>query len=199
MSNLTLGRWLSDKVPSLVNDVTLTMQNAVVHNYIAPGLDSYLLNKNDCKVRLFEMTKNQEFYISPHNHRFDFACCVLRGSVIHHLYREGLGIVKELAELGNSVNAYAVYEYVSPGFDKATEYKHKLLGYEIYERETQHYSAGDWYGLRSHQFHSIEFTQGSRVLFLEGANQKATSEFLEPIVNGKIIPYFSVPDWMYKP
>lgn len=188
-----------------VVDVIDTMKNNQINNYIVPGLDSFLLNKADCKVRLFQMTRPQEFYVAPHNHRFDFACCVIRGSVKHHVYRNiGDRFNKPQEITGHHVALYQVHEYVvdvDPRYGPRGDEPKKVVAkqYQVFERQSTVYRTGDWYTLKRDVFHSIDFSMGAMVLFLEGPDQQASSEFLEPVVNGKTIPLFTVPGWMYTP
>ena len=191
-----------------VEMVLESMKNAVIHNYIAPGLDSFLLNKNDCKVRMFQMTRPQEMYITPHNHRFDFACCVIKGWVTHYVYEQIGGhnniyhqIPQEAGKMeyrAHQINEYTPHNKV-PGQGSNKNFTILNKGYGLFVRNRATYHIGDWYTLHKDQFHAIEFTLGSKVLFLEGANQRDTSYFLEPVVNGKVISLFTVPEWMYQP
>jgi hypothetical protein len=178
------------------------MQNALVPNYIAPGLNSYLLNKNDCKVRLFEMTKNHELYVSPHNHRFDFTCCVLAGVVTHYTYQEVGSLFATIEEARAehptlNLDLYQINQYLTKGFGLGFE--QKRLDFQFFQRHENVYQVGDWYGLEARTYHSIAFSRGARVLFLEGADQHPCSYFLEPVVGTRVTPIFSVPDWMYQP
>lgn len=154
-------------------------------NYIAPGLESYLIGQENCKVRMFHMTHHQQFYISPHNHRFDFCCYVLDGKVTNHHYIPTTG--------GDP--------YLISTYDPNTYAKEGLIDIQTVPfiiRNTE-YSANSnpWYSMSRDQFHSITFEKGAKVLFFEGASQDKTSNCLQPIVNGKLIPLFSVEEWMY--
>ena len=93
---------------------------------------------------------------------------------------------------------YAVREYV-PDRANPTNYGIKTASYGHFLRTTTVYEAGQWYSMKYDEFHSIEFSKGARVLFIEGPKIKDTSYFLEPVVNGKVVPLFDVPTWMYKP
>jgi hypothetical protein len=169
-----------------VLSVIRSMRSNRVPNYIAPGLVSHLIGQVDCKVRLFEQTRDQEFYVSPHNHRFDFACYVLCGRVMNHIYTPG-----------DTGSEYQCSRYVpAPNFG-TTGYETVPLDTGLYERSTDRYVEGDWYHMKKHEYHSIEFVRGTHVLFFEGAAQDKTSNFLEPVINGKVIPTFTVTDWMY--
>ena len=179
-----------------VNQVINSLRSNVIHNYIAPGLDSYLLGVSGGKIRMFEMTREQEFFISPHNHRFDFACLVLQGMVRHYTYHPRFSDLDEDI-LGDENEEYQISTYYPPRNGKPFDVKIVDTGY--FSRTTTTYVSGDWYHLFRDKYHSIEFSMGARVLFFEGADQAETSNFLEPIINGKVIPTFTLPDWMYNP
>lgn len=197
---------MDHNVMQQVSEVVDSMKNGVIRNYIVPGLDSFLLSRNDCKVRLFEMTREQEMFITPHSHRFDFACCVLKGSVTHYVYEQAGDSESIYPEIPLPLNGFMIHqinEYVAsekvPGPGSNTGFKIIPLGYGHFTRKKTFYPSGSWYTLTIEKFHSIEFTMGAQVLFLEGAEQGSTSYFLEPVVNGKVISLFSIPEWMYQP
>jgi hypothetical protein len=61
--------------------LSLFGRGKTLHNYIVPGLNSTMLamSAGGGVVRLFEMTREQEAYIVPHDHRYNFTCYVLAG------------------------------------------------------------------------------------------------------------------------
>ncbi len=132
---------------------------------------------------MFEMTRPQEFFISPHSHRFDFACLVLLGEVLNTLY------VPNQRGYEHEVSTYTVDGYKEHGLVD----RHLKRFVQVPTR----YTMGQWYGMGSNEFHTIAFGHGAKVLFFEGPNCREESEALQPVVNGKVISTFSVEDWMY--
>lgn len=65
-----------------------SMQHSPLGNYAGlPGLTSHLIAKSDhgC-VRTFSSPRYTEEHITPHSHRYDFTCLVLRGYVENTTY-----------------------------------------------------------------------------------------------------------------
>lgn len=179
-------------------EVLESLRSNTIHNYIAPGLDSHLIAREGGSIRMFHMTRDQQFYISPHSHRFNFASVVICGWARQHLYRNLSTQNVGPQHTGADDRLYAVREYV-PDRANPTNYGIKTASYGHFLRTTTVYEAGQWYSMKYDEFHSIEFSKGARVLFIEGPKIKDTSYFLEPVVNGKVVPLFDVPTWMYKP
>lgn len=152
-----------------------SMRHDLIPNYISPGLNSWLISQ----VRLFENTRKQGFFITPHSHRFDFACYVLRGSVRNTIYTPGSG------------DKYLVSEYFVQ--DRSTKPRNEGL----YAALTTQYNADSWYYMQYQWLHSIEFSTDALILFMEGAKKTEVSYILEPIVSGRALKTFSVDDWMY--
>lgn len=164
--------------------VAKSMQHNTIHNYIAPGLDSHLIGSAEGKgaVRMFENTRAQNFFITPHTHRFNFACCVLRGQVRNTLY------VRDRVY----GDRYAVSRYI-----KATKSLDPDWYRDQFSPELHIHNEGAWYTMRWDQYHSIEFSPHALVLFLEGAFKTPVSYVLEPMDGDKKLNTFAVNDWMY--
>lgn len=163
-------------------DIVKMMCGNPVRNYILPGLVSSLLTLG--KARLFEATRPTEGFVTPHSHRFDFACCVLRGSVQNRLYWQH--------EDGCE---YQVSTQTSePGFGYRTVPK----SLDRFRSADQTYEVGDWYCMVAHEIHSITFSSDAAVLFLEGPEVTRQSVILEPHENGRKIPIFERRDWMFE-
>lgn len=164
-------------------EAILGMAHSKIGNYILPGLESALLG---AKTRLFINTRESIGQITPHNHRFDFQCLVLRGWVVNTLF------VKDDAgeEFARKRKIYTGI----PG-----EYKDAhLSGPAMFRLDKHKYQAGDWYGMKSDQFHTIEFSPDAVVLFIEGETVASSFDYLSPIVNGEVIDTMSVEPWMFK-
>lgn len=160
------------------------MTSDTVENYVLAGLDSHLLNNG--KVRLFTSERDTQDAITPHSHRFDFVCLVLKGSVNNKIWSPATSF-------------------------EGDEFQVSTLDYsgEIGQHTVQFHSTGHWnykartyfegqvYSMTSEQIHSIEFSRGAAVLFFEGPTKTNTSLILEPLVKGRKIPTYVKRDWMF--
>ena len=163
---------------------------SVRHNYIVPGLTSMVLARSDAPaggmVRLFCMERQQEYEVTPHNHRYDFTCLVLAGQVYNRVYEsvEGSGSV-----------THAIFNY-----DATTKgLAHKPLSEVAMAYDELIYETGEWYSMTHEQFHSIRFSRGAEVLFFEGPQITDISQCLLPISHGRICNTFLSADWMMQP
>lgn len=157
-----------------------------VSNYVIPGLSSYLLidNGDKGKVRLFECSRDHQEPITPHDHRFSFTCCVIKGKVINRVWHKS-GVGDEYMESTLDYNDMGSYEK-----------NHGKSAWWVFEDST--YNKGDCYSMRASEIHSIYFSKGAQVLFFEGETQRKSSLILEPVVDGEVIPTFEVKPWMFK-
>jgi hypothetical protein len=175
-----------------------TMQHGGIQNYIAPGLASYLIATGPRGlVRMFDSTRETEFFVTPHSHGYDFVCLVLEGVANNTIYTEE-----------GSLHSYLNYD--SDDLYGVLIVKGTLGSYEMtprdeplrfYKRCTQ-YKAGEVYAMKHDEIHSITFSKGAKILFFEGPphseGQLRQVRVLQPWVNGAMVPTFSVPEWMYK-
>ncbi len=69
-------------------DFIKNMMHSPIHNYIVPGLTSWLIgNPSEFgKVRVFTCERNHKEAIVPHSHRYDFQCYVANGNVTNHIW-----------------------------------------------------------------------------------------------------------------
>lgn len=168
-------------------DFILQIAHSPLSNYAGvPGLTSYLigaLSEKGC-ARVFHSLREHEEAITPHSHRFDFECFVLRGEVRNHIWTEGCG------DLFSSTRM----KYLgTPGDFEKTE-----IGFGPFKKTTSIYSEGEAYRMKHDEIHSINFSRGAVVLFIEGPQRTNESIILQPHVNGETVPTFEVRDWMYK-
>ena len=164
-------------------DVIKALRVNTLHNYALPGLSSSLLQNG--KVRLFESCRSTEEFITPHSHRFPFACLVVQGLVQNTLWVEAAeGDEYQISELhyGGEAGKYSVVEKDVRRFKSA-------------KRE---YFPGSWYAMEAKQIHSIRFARDTVVLFFEGIDESQTTEILQPVVNMNVIPTFKTEDWMFQ-
>ena len=160
------------------------MKSDKLENYVIAGLDSSLLKNGT--VRYFENSRDHQDTITPHSHRFDFACLVLAGSVANSLWNatnESNGDFFEETQL--------IYDG-GPG-----QYKRKVEGRNFYRPVTTIHEAGDVYAMHADAIHSIKFSRGAKVLFFEGPTMLDRSLIIEPVVNGRVIPTLETRDYMF--
>lgn len=164
-----------------------SMMHSPVHNYIVPGLTSWLLGEpsEHGKVRLFSCERNHLEYIAPHSHRYDFQCIVLRGTVRNLIFtenRDGEEMVCTTVKYGREIGSYVV--------------EHAEI--KRYSYNSTIYSTSQQYAMKHNEIHSIYFSKDALVLFLEGPELKQTSLMLEPFINGKRIPTGTTHYWMFE-
>jgi hypothetical protein len=163
-----------------------------LRNYIVPGLTSYLLatGTDGSKVRVFRATIEQQQAVTPHSHRFDFRCLVLRGRVVNRLWSRARGdeagdtYLRSRLIYGGAPGAYELVRDAEP------------LRWTYYDIE---YCAGDEYAMHADEIHSIQFSRDAVVLFREGAPVSAESVIIEPWCEGAVVPTFRVEPWMFQP
>lgn len=169
------------------------MMHSRVRNYATPGLTSSLIGgEGHGKVRLFLSDRDTREWITPHSHRFDFTCLVLRGSVENILFKRAT----YYGYPGSNLYMTATVRPQNGG----------LGGYEIarggmaepWTEEASTYKEGDTYSMTSRQIHSIRFSRDAIVLFLEGPEVVDTSVVLEPYSNDELVPTFATAPWMFK-
>lgn len=184
---------IDPKIDFRIRNHLLRMGYNTISNYIVPGLVSTLIGEgstSSAKIRLFSNTRTQDMPITPHSHRFDLACMVLRGRVENTLYRQW-------ATASESVTddfAVSKLKYGgSPGvYTQATD------EVRTFARTVTAYEQGQWYFMSCKEIHSIKFGKDAMVLIFEGPNKVDESVILEPHVDGKTIHTFKVEDWMFQ-
>lgn len=170
-------------------DVIRAMRKSKMRNYIVPGLSSSLLTNG--VVRLFEASREQHHDITPHSHRFDFACLVLRGHVVNRLWRQ---------EPSNTCDLYIASQLIyhgEPGlYEMSVGDSAKRYRYSDYTHKK-----GEWYSMLHTEIHSITFSSDAIVLFFEGPMRTDKTTILEPADAGTHarIPTFAVQPWMFQP
>jgi len=166
----------------------VSMRHSPLRNYIVPGLTSWLIMDNGTagKIRLFESSRNQQEFITPHSHRFDFSACVIRGHVHNTLWTPS-------EQFGD--------EYVvtnSTYLGQPGEYEKQSKVVARFVDSTICYDDGEWYSMKHNEIHSIKFSRDAVVLFFENRAITTTTQVLEPFVNGQHVPTMKVEPWMFK-
>ena len=188
---------IDPRIDDRIRDHLLDMGYDSLHNYIVPGLVSTLIGEDphaSAKIRLFRNTRVHDEFITPHSHRFDLACMVLKGVVENTLF-------DAVPYPGHTSDSYSDEYQVSrllyegnPGkYDKADTVVQR------FGRHARTYVAGQWYFLKHSEIHSIKFSKDAMVLVFEGDSKTDATAILEPRVNGETIRTFKVEDWMFKP
>ena len=160
------------------------MKDTRISNYVIAGLDSYSLGNG--MVRLFENSRDHQDQITPHSHRFDFACLVLAGHVVNRIWTEtsissdDLFVQSEITYLG-SVGEHSVA-------------KGPAGHWRYYDRK---YAKGQIYSMSAEEVHSITFSKGAKVLFFEGPEKSTKSMIIEPLVDGVRIPTYKKREYMF--
>lgn len=160
------------------------MKSDRIANYVIAGLDSHLLENG--KIRLFENSRDHQDSITPHSHRFDFSCLVIRGSVLNRVW----------SECDEDSGDY---------FQSSTlDYSGEIGDHEVtaegrwrYDYCDTCYMEGDVYSMKSDEIHSIQFSKAAIVLFFEGPQKSSASKIIEPVVNGVLIPTYEKKSYMF--
>lgn len=163
------------------------MLHSPVRNYAIPGLTSWLVGNPSPAgtVRFFECSRDHQENITPHSHRFNFQCWVIAGEVRNRVWTAAL--------YGDQfTHTNLVYE------GDIGQYRKVRIGVSRYLYHEDTYKSGEWYSMESKQIHSIQFTKGAQVLFLEGPTVDNQSTILEPFVDGQDVPTFKVEPWMFQ-
>lgn len=158
----------------------------VLENYILPGMISTELARPAIGglIRLFHMTREQEYEITPHDHRFGFKCAVLDGCVTNRVYKV------DTCHKDHATHVTVPYDPSTHSLNEALA-KHARANFH-----EATYNSGDWYQMEHEQFHAIRFSRGARVLFIEGPEEKSEGSCLLPYINGRICNTFLWRDWM---
>lgn len=164
------------------------MSHHSVRNYITPGLTSSLLGGDGHgMVRLFTADRDTREWITPHSHRFNFSCIVIRGQVENLMFTPGAGNKYCPATLRRKGGIGDGYEVVRNPENAAS-----------YTETSRTYVAGDTYSLTYTDIHSIRFSKDAVVLFLEGPFVAEETTILEPFSNGSIVETFEMKPWMFQ-
>lgn len=170
------------------------MRHSRLKNYITPGLTSHLVGggENFGKVRIFEAERNTRDTITPHSHRFPFTALVLAGEVQNTIY-----VPAQMRDEGAELWIRSTITQVcgAQGLEKFKHEREKEPKW--YRRSVADYCAGGTYRMQHHEIHSIVFSKGAKVLFLEGPTVQDWDWMLEPWVDGKLVPTFETKPWMF--
>jgi hypothetical protein len=172
-------------------DSLMSMAHSPVSNYVIPGLTSYLIGGRSERgtVRLFHCSREHQEAITPHSHRFDFQCWVLRGNVRNRLWRRA-------AADHPAADQFCVSSLSYKG--AMGDYSKEPLGVSRWVHADHCYSTGECYSMKADEVHSIFFSRGAVVLFFEGPSVSDHSIALEPYVDNETIPTMETRPWMFR-
>lgn len=173
------------------------MLNNTLKNYIVPGLHSHLVGGvHHGKVRIFQAERTTRDAITPHSHRFDFTCLVLRGTVHNTIYRAAYDHMgaKDKAELWcmSTIDQVCGKEGIRTFTHKRDDRPSEWIS------QTSCFEAGDTYSMAWDEIHSIVFERYALVMFFEGPEKTQRSNMIEPWVDGRVVPTFKTEDWMFE-
>jgi hypothetical protein len=175
-------------------EIVKTMTSSTIKHYATPGLTSLLVGADPAhgRVRLFCSDRDTREWITPHSHRFDFACLVLEGEVENILF---LPVVNP--SLYAKTNTYARGRLRAPAGGLGDYTVTRGTEPEHFAEMVTKYRVGDVYSMTADEIHSIRFSRGAQVLFFEGPPRFVDSDFLEPYSNGAVVPTFVSAPWMF--
>ena len=169
----------------------LRMEHSPIKNYAIPGLTSSLIGAPSAAgtIRMFRCEREHQEAITPHSHRFNFQCWVLRGSVRNRIWTKTY----------NQNPAGDLFQRTKLIYEgDVGHYQTEACDIGNWKYSDQEYSAGQCYSMRADEVHSIFFSRGALVLFFEGPTEANSSIILEPCVDGEVVPTFKVEPWMFK-
>lgn len=172
-------------------DALLKMAHSPVSNYVLPGLTSSLIGLPSPAgtMRLFQNSRDHQETLTPHSHRFDFMCWVLRGSVRNRLWTKSYASDRDADEYRTTTLRYQ---------GEIGKYASELGDVHRWRHEDKQFTEGQCYSMRAHEVHSIFFSRRAIVLFFEGPSVSESSIVIEPVVNGETIPTLEVRPWMFR-
>ncbi|MNY06763.1 hypothetical protein D3C86_1395340 [compost metagenome] len=164
------------------------MRRSRIGNYVLPGLTSWIIgapHDGGC-VRMFSSEREQQECITPHSHRFEFQCLVLRGRVMNRVWNQ---------VWGDRGDRFATSRLV---YDSLGHYEKHFVDVRRFEFADHIFTEGMRYSMTANEIHSIYFGARTEVLFFEGPSVSNQSTILEPYVDDEIVPTFEVRPWMFK-
>ncbi len=167
------------------------MSNSPVHQYVLPGLTSSLIGgPQHGTVRLLSSERETREWVTPHSHRFDFACIVLYGMVTNTLFTrcEDQGEEWAPAEMVPTLNTKGLGDYQLRRHSETVRYRETV----------DEYRTGESYSMKADEIHAIRFSKGAVVLLFEGPETTRQSLILEPVSNGRRVETFQVAEWMFE-
>lgn len=173
-------------------DALLKMRHSPLRNYVVPGLTSWLIGAPSDKgcIRMFENSRVQLEHVTPHSHRFDFQCWVLRGWVKNYIWSEA-------SEWSQDADRYESRLLTYGGAPGKYDFKNHLRG--KWQFNMVEYTEGQCYSMGYRDIHHIVFSRDARVLFFEGPKITDVTKILLPCpYDGSALETFKVEPWMFQ-
>lgn len=159
-----------------------------ITNYGVPGMTSRLLDQG--VLRVLTASTRQQFFVTPHSHRYDLLCLVLEGEVENILYEEtGDGTGEE----------YGVMRCTYEGKKEAFKKEIGSVRKGTFVTYSNIYCEGDCYFMKANEIHTVVFEANTTVLVMEGVTRRNTTQVLLPVgADGKPIDTLQTQPWMYQ-
>ena len=172
-------------------EALLRMAHSQVSNYVLPGLTSSLIGAPSAAgtMRLFENSRDHQETLTPHSHRFDFMCWVLRGSVRNRLWTKSYDSDRDADDYRTTTLRYC---------GEIGKYQQEPGDVHRWRYVDRVFSEGQCYAMKAHEVHSIFFSRRALVLFFEGPTVAETSIVIEPVVDGETIKTLEIKPWMFR-
>jgi hypothetical protein len=139
---------------------------------------------------LFQNERIHQENITPHSHRFDFQCWVLRGHVVNRIWTKNFYLNHPQGD--QFIESVLKYEGEFGKYEKSIDARSN------WSFKDYIYQEGECYSMIHNEVHSINFSKGAIVLFFEGPTISDTSIVIEPYTDGEHIPTMQIAPWMFK-
>lgn len=177
-------------------------KHSPIHNYIIPGLSSWLIDEPEegVKLRMFIATRHPQEVIAPHNHRYDHRARVLIGEVVNTIWipdgNLGDEFEKEILRYSSQTGIYvrSVGER-SKWRPTAHVYGATQLPQRAYDRGGNDYRE---YNLSAEAVHSIKFKRNTILLLEEQPDKVNESFLLNPVELGRTCNIGATQPWMFQ-
>lgn len=176
----------------------MQMAHSPIHNYVVPGLTSWLIGKPSASgcVRLFECSREQQEFVTPHSHRYDFSAMVLRGEVTNTLWSIANSSTLDRYNLSNLYYEDKPGVYVKTTSSAVAEPQRWAPTSTRFGPSLEN---GPLYGMAHGEIHSIKFGRKALVIVFEGPTITTQTKILEPCDGeGNAVETFSVAPWMFR-
>jgi hypothetical protein len=178
------------KYSAMTADRLILIGKNPIKNYIIPGLESRVIEEfEDGLIRIFIATRSQNQFITPHSHRYNLTCKVMRGGVINKIW-----VKTDDPSCDTFTMCKAKYGGEPGNYGDVQE-----LSVDRWTSKEDYYGRGKTYYMHKNQVHSIEFIKDTVLLLNEAERDNSVpSVYLEPNIDGQTINTFNVQPWMFE-
>lgn len=169
------------------------LKHSPIHNYILPGLTSWMLKAGDednGAVRMFESSRETQEFTTPHSHRYGLHCEVLEGWVENTIWTGSTTFGS-----GQIADEWMMCRLKYGGEPGKYDMTHQ--GMCRFQYSTTRHQKGSSYSMKHTDIHSIRFSRGAVVIITETRHRTDTTQILLPMAYDKPVPTFQVQPWMY--